>query len=323
MFMVSMPGKSYNGLLLPLTPAQIRLRKRLRRHVDTIAGSIGERNLHHYAALEATARYISQTFQSMGYQVAEQVFTVQDKIVKNLEVVKQGSRRDDEIIVVGAHYDSVLGSPGANDNGTGVAGLLELARVLQPQSFSRCVRFVAFVNEEPPYSYTDAMGSRRYAERSASLGERITAMLSLETIGYYSDEEDSQYYPFPFGWFYPGKANFIGFVGNLRSRRLVRQAIRSFRRHAEFPSEGVAAPGWITGIGWSDHWSFWQAGYPAIMVTDTALFRYAPYHSPADRPEMVTFDGFARVVDGLAGVIRDLAGVSSVPNSGEFRGHHP
>ncbi len=309
MIIVTMPGKSYDGALPSLSPEQTQLRGDLRGHVETLAGTIGERNLYRYAALETAARYISTPFESIGYQPNLQSFKVQGKTVSNIEVVKAGTDRPDEIVVVGAHYDSVVGSPGANDNATGVAGVLELARVLRSQQLSRSIRFVAFVNEEPPYSYTNAMGSRRYAERAASKGERITAMLSLETIGYYSDEGDSQHYPFPFGHFYPDKGNFIGFVGNLQSRKLVRRAIASFRSHAQFPSEGLAAPGWVTGIGWSDHWSFWKSGYSGIMVTDTALFRYPQYHGSADRPGIIVYDSFARVVHGLEGVVRDLASI--------------
>ena len=307
MIVVTMPRESFDGALPALSPEQMALRDNLRGHVETLAGTIGERNLHHFAALEASARYIANLFESIGYRPNLQSFSVQGRTVSNIEVVKAGTERPDEIVVVGAHYDSVIGSPGANDNATGVAGILELARMLHSQQLSRTVRFVAFVNEEPPYTYTNAMGSRHYAERAAAEGERITAMLSLETIGYYSDEDGSQHYPFPFNHFYPDRGNFIGFVGNLRSRDLVRRAVASFRSHAEFPSEGLAAPGWVTGIGWSDHWSFWKSGYPGIMVTDTALFRYAQYHSPADRPGIIVYDSFARVVHGLEGVIRDLA----------------
>ncbi len=132
-------------------------------------------------------------------------------------------------------------------------------------------------------------------------------MLSLETIGYYSDESDSQHYPFPFSLIYPNTGNFIGFIGNISSRQLVRKSIRSFRSHTPFPSEGVAAPGWITGIDWSDHWSFWEEGYPAIMVTDTALFRYEHYHTMKDTPDRVNYDRTARVVMGLTRVITELA----------------
>jgi Zn-dependent M28 family amino/carboxypeptidase len=237
----------------------------------------------------------------------DESFRSRGKPVRNIVAEKRGGGRAEEILLVGAHYDSVLGSPGANDNGSGVAALLELARLLADLPLTRGVRFVAFVNEEPPFSYTAEMGSVVHAKAARARGERIRAMLSLETIGYYSDAPGSQQYPFPLGFFYPERANFIGFVGNLKSRKLVSEALHAFRRHTAFPSEGAAVPGWITGVGWSDHWSFWQAGYPAIMVTDTAFFRYAHYHTAGDTPDKADYGRSARVVAGLAGTIADLA----------------
>jgi Zn-dependent M28 family amino/carboxypeptidase len=151
------------------------------------------------------------------------------------------------------------------------------------------------------------MGSKVYATRARKRKENIIAMLSLETMGYYSEAPGSQQYPFPFSLFYPHTANFIGFVGNLRSRQLVRQSLDAFRRHTKFPSEGTAAPGWITGIGWSDHLSFWREGYKAIMVTDTALFRYQHYHTRQDTPEKIDYNRLARVTNGLADVVAELA----------------
>jgi Zn-dependent M28 family amino/carboxypeptidase len=210
----------------------------------------------------------------------------------------------DQIIIVGAHYDSVLGSPGANDNGSGVASLLEISRLLAGKKPARTVRLVAFTNEEPPWL---DMGSRVYASRSRGRKENIVGMLSLETMGYYSEAPNSQEYPFPFSFFYPHTANFIGFVGNIRSRHLVRLSLATFRNTTQFPSEGTAAPGWITGIGWSDHWSFWREGFRAIMVTDTAFFRYDPYHTRKDTPEKIDYDRLARVTKGLAEVVVELA----------------
>jgi hypothetical protein len=307
LLITKMPGSSFRGALPALSPEQIDLRGRLKTHVETLAVGIGERNMFRYPALLRAAQYIDETLAAAGHQPRSQEFEVRGKPVRNIEIEITGAEPNRGVVVVGAHYDSVDGSPGANDNGTGVAAVLELARTLKDRRPRRSVRLVAFVNEEPPFSYTDAMGSVRYATRLADAGETSVAMLSLETIGYYSDDPGSQRYPFPLSFFYPDTGNFIGFVGNLRSMALVRRATKSFREHARFPSEGLAAPRWLTGIGWSDHWSFWQAGYPAIMVTDSALFRYAEYHSRADLPGVVDYDRFARVVDGLAGVVIDLA----------------
>jgi hypothetical protein len=150
------------------------------------------------------------------------------------------------------------------------------------------------------------MGSLRYARRARERGEPVVAMLSLETIGYFSDEEGSQRYPFPFSLFYPSRGNFLAFVGNLASRDLVQRVVGSFRLHSPLPSEALAAPGWIAGIGWSDHWSFWRLGYPAVMITDTALFRYRHYHKPTDTPDKVDYEKLARITLGLEQTIRDL-----------------
>ncbi|MCZ6478871.1 MAG: M28 family peptidase [candidate division NC10 bacterium] len=284
------------------------MRDRLERHVSMLAGEIGERNIWHPQGLEASVDYIEKVLGDSGYQVEMQEYKVEGKPVANLEAERIGTSLAGEIVVVGAHYDSVFGTPGANDNASGVAGLLEIARLLATEELSRTVRFVAFVNEEPPFFLTGDMGSRVYASRSRRRGEDIVAMLSIETIGYYSEVSGSQHYPFPFSYFYPTTANFIGFVGNFSSRRLVRRAIGTFREHTRFPSEGLAAPEWVTGVGWSDHWSFWQEGYPAIMVTDTALFRYDHYHTPQDTPEKLDYARTARVVSGLTRVVADLAG---------------
>lgn len=151
------------------------------------------------------------------------------------------------------------------------------------------------------------MGSVVYAKRCRERNENVVGMLSLETIGCYSDAKGSQKYPAPFNLFFPSRGNFIGFVGNRGSKRFVRDVVKSFRRHTKFPSEGVAAPERITGIGWSDHWAFWQQGYPGLMVTDTAPFRYVHYHEPTDTPDKIDYDRTARVVAGMARVVTELA----------------
>ncbi|MEE8429600.1 MAG: M28 family peptidase [Gammaproteobacteria bacterium] len=307
-YMTNMPGTSYSGVLPPLTSEEAQLGEHLREHIARLAGEIGERNVWRDGTLEAAADYIEAAFREMDFAVSSQAYTAEGTTVRNLEVVLKGTSLAEDIIVIGAHYDTVRGSPGANDNSSGVAALLEIARFLRGKILERSVRFVAFVNEEAPFFYSPEMGSYRYARRAREHGEKIIAMLSLETIGYYSDVTGSQHYPNAvYSWFYPDTANFIGFVGNLGSRKLVRRCLDSFRRHTAFPSEGVAAPGGRTGIHWSDHWSFWEAGYPALMVTDTALFRYPHYHASTDTPDKIDYERLARVVMGLAKVTVDLA----------------
>ena len=306
-YMVAVPGASHSGALASLTADEERLAADLRRHVAAVAGR--EHNIYTPAALAASAQYVEQALAGFGYTVAAQRFKAGGAEVRNLEVEVPGGARAAEIVVIGAHYDSVPGAPGANDNGSGVAALLELARRLRGAAPARTVRFVAFVNEEPPFFKTEEMGSRVYARRAKERGEKIVAMLSLETIGYYSDQAGSQHYPSPLNYFYPATGNFIAFVANLGSRSLLHQSIAAFRRHAGFPSEGVAAPAFIPGVDWSDHWPFWQEGWPALMITDTAPYRYPHYHTAQDTPDKVDYERLARVVTGLRGMLRELAQV--------------
>lgn len=305
--MMRMPGHSHTGPLPPLTADEARLSDRLREHVTVLADKIGERNTLRYRALQQTAAYITDRFRELGLTVHEEPYRVGDKEVVNLAAEVKGTQHPDEVVVIGAHYDTVPGSPGANDNGSGVAALLELARLFADKKPDRTVRFITFVNEEPPYFQTDEMGSRVYARRAKGRGEKIVAMLSLETIGCYSDAPKSQHYPPPFNRFYPETGNFIGFVSDLGSRAMLHRTIATFRATTQFPSEGLAAPGWIQGIGWSDHWSFWQEGYPAVMVTDTAPFRYHFYHEADDTPEKLDYARMARVVAGIERVVADLS----------------
>ena len=305
--MIQMPGRSHQGPLPSLTDEQRRLEKELCSHVQTLAGQIGERNVFHHDRLVMAADYIRATLAGAGYEVHRQPYEVAGKICENVEAEVRGGKRPDDIIVIGAHYDSVQGSPGANDNASGVAATLALARAFVHTAPARTLRFVAFANEEPPLFQTEHMGSRVYARRSRERHETIALMLSLETIGYYSDEPGSQHLLFPLNLIYPSIGNFIAFVSNVENGPLVQQLVGSFRQQAQFPSEGGALWDVVPGIGWSDHWAFWKEGFPAVMVTDTAPFRYPAYHSPADRPELVQYEQMARVVSGLQAVIVEIA----------------
>jgi Zn-dependent M28 family amino/carboxypeptidase len=307
-YFTRMPLRSYRGLLKPLNEHESGIRTGLVRHVEKLATEIGERNLEHYSALNAAAQYIESTLRDYGYEIKTYSYEVRGNAVTNIEARLTGKAFSSENLIVGAHYDSVVGTAGANDNGSGVAALLELARVLKQAEPAQTIRFVFFANEEPPYFQTSTMGSVVYANQLRKENTRVSGMLSLETIGYYSDAKGSQSYPAGFGSLYPSTGNFISFVGNTGSRELLQQAMRAFRESTSFPSEGAAAPEGITGIGWSDHWSFWQAGYRAIMVTDTAPFRYPYYHQPQDTPDKLDFDRMAQVVAGLEQVVRKLAG---------------
>lgn len=306
--MIRMPGKSFSGPSPPLSPDELALRAELIADVRTLGGEIGERNLYNKPAqLMAAADFIESAFSKAGFRVRRDGYDLTGKKCDNIEVEIPGTDPA-RIIVVGAHYDSALGAPGANDNGSGVAATLALARRFAGKSFTQTLRFVAFVNEEPPWFQTEHMGSLVYARRCKGRGDQITAMISLETVGCFSDRPNSQNYPVPIlGAIYPTTGNFIAFVGNTASRGLVRQALGSFRRHAQLPSEGAALPAAVPGVDWSDHWSFWQHGYPAIMITDTAPFRYRHYHESTDTPDKLDYDSMTRVVSAIGKMVEDLA----------------
>jgi hypothetical protein len=304
MLATAMPGRSYRGALPPATPAQQALAAELRRDVETLASE--QRNVPFLEHLRAAETHIEQSLAAAGYRVARQEYVSEGSAVANVEVELRGASHPNEIVIVGAHYDSVGEAPGADDNASGTAALLALARRFAHASPARTLRFVFFVNEEPPYFKTEEMGSYVYAKRSHERGERIAAMLSLETIGYYDTRPHTQHYPLGLRAFYPDRGDFIAFAGNLGSRPLLRRALRTFRRTTKFPAEGAALPQAIQEIGWSDQWSFWQFGWQAIMVTDTALFRNPHYHRPTDRPDTLDYDRMARVVEGLAAVTQEL-----------------
>lgn len=327
LWMTATPGRSHEGPLPPLTRAQAELAARLEGHVRAIASE--PHNYAHPAALERSARHIEATLSGLGYRVRRQEFRddgrkrlmaagydasglspeAGEQPFRNIEAVIEPRTGGAATLVVGAHYDSAGDAPGANDNGSGAAAVLELARMLSDLRgrANLRIRLVLFANEEPPFFKSPRMGSLIYARGLQRTREPIVGMISLETIGYYSNAASSQKYPPPLGLVYPTTGNFVAFVGLTSSRDFVRETVASFREQAAFPSVGGSAPGAIPGIDWSDHWSFAQIGVPALMVTDTALNRYPHYHEPTDTPDKLDYQSLARVVWGLERVIRRKA----------------
>ena len=317
--MFYMPGKSYSGPLPPLAAAEVppgengsSLSEELKRDVTTLATKIGPRNLQRPARLLSAAEFVERELKAAGYVVARQTYKVEGVDCHNLIAEIKGRKQPGEIVLLGAHYDTYGSTPGADDNASGTAGMLALARRFAKSQPQRTLRFVAFTNEEPPYFQKSTMGSLVYARYCRKLNENLTCVLCLETIGYYSDTKNSQRYPRPLNMIYPSTGNFIGVVGNVASRPMVHRVVGLLRKHVEFPSEGGAVPDVVPGVGWSDHWSFWQEGYQAVMVTDTALYRNPHYHKPTDTPEKLNYDHMARVVTGLEGVLRELALVPAI-----------
>ncbi len=306
--MTVMPGKSFRGGNPPATPAETALAAELRRDVDKLAVAIGPRTVAFPGKMRETTDYIAGELERCGYKVERQAYPCNGVQAENLVAELRGTRTPEEIVVAGAHYDSSNAlCPSANDNGSGVAAVLALARRFAGKPQGKTLRFVAFANEEPDYFRSETMGSRVYAKSCRAKNETITAMLSLETMGCFYDAPGSQKYPGPIAWLYPSTGNFIAFVGNCGSRGLVRRCVRTFRANAGVASEGAALPGPLPGVGWSDHESFWLNGYHALMVTDTAPFRYPYYHTPQDTPDKMDFVRFARVTAALEPVLRNLA----------------
>ena len=277
---------------------------RLRAHVEALAGTIGERHLFRPHALAAAADYIDGEWRAQGYTPQRETFPANGIDCANLVITRPG--RLEEILLIGAHYDTVRGSPGADDNASGVAGLLELSRAFTAVAPDLTVRFVAFTNEEPPFFFTRQQGSVVHARAARARGERIALAASLEMLGYYDDRPGSQRYPPLFRWFYPDRGDFLGFVGDLRSRGAMRKAAAAFRAASELPLETCATLRWIPGVGSSDHAPFWRQGYRAFMVTDTAYHRNPHYHTADDLPKTLDHRRFAAAVNGLAGCFTRL-----------------
>ena len=307
LYSIVLPRQTLLAEMPPLGDAGCELAGRLEQHVRAVASE--PHNMAHYAALLAAAEYIEQQLRIFGYEPVSHAYTADGLTVRNIEVmIATGVADDAETIVIGAHYDAPDDSPGANDNGTGVAALLEIARALSGTwQVRQRLRLVFFVNEEQPYGKTPLMGSWRYAKSLAETGEKVAGMIALETLGYFSDEPGSQNFPAPFGLVYSNVGNFVAFVGLPGSRAFLRRAIGAFRDHASFSSIGGVAPGFLEGIDLSDHWAFHQFGFPALMVTDTAPFRNPYYHQPDDLPETVAYESLARITTGLVAMTRRLA----------------
>lgn len=322
-YMLKMPGTSYTGALPQMSQSQTALSTELRGHVEELAVRIGPRNFIAYDSMKAAVGYVEESFRRDGLATSRLDFKVgpsplaswrgakncDDLVFSNVIGELKGSVLPDEIVVIGSHYDTapVDRCAGADDNASGVAATMALARHFAKSPQKRTLRFIAFANEEPPFFWTDDMGSRVCAKDSSKKGERIVAMLTPESVGYYSDEPGSQHYPWPLNHLYPTTGDFIAFIGSGSSAPLVKDCVEVFRENAKFPSEGAALPFIVPGVGWSDHWSYTKEGYPALMVTNTATFRNRHYHTPGDSIDKLDFDRMARVVEGLVPVLEYLA----------------
>jgi Zn-dependent M28 family amino/carboxypeptidase len=278
-----------------------KLKQNLISTVKYLSHDIGQRSYLDVEKLNRTADYIEGKLRSYGCNVKRQPFNYRGSTYYNIICEIKGTKESkDGILVVGAHYDTVIDTPGADDNASGVAGLLELARLTVLKPLQRTVRFVAFTLEEPPIFMTKNMGSYIYAKSLKEEGIKVYGMISLEMLGYYSDRKNSQYYPLPiFKWFYPEKGNFIAFVGNLSSRSFTIRVKNLFKSVSAIPVESLNAVSIVPGVNFSDHLNFWEFGYSAFMITDTAFYRNPNYHAHGDTAETLDYEKMTELVIGL------------------------
>jgi Zn-dependent M28 family amino/carboxypeptidase len=287
--------------------------RKLHRHVKQLTVEIGSRSIYEAAKLEAAKKYIVYCLKAFGYVPTLQTYTYNKKQYSNVIASIKGAKLPDESVVIGAHYDTVYGTPGADDNASAVAVLLEIARALKGSSPDRTLKLVFFVSEEAPVFRSEHMGSYVYAKEARANNENIKSMISLEMLGYYTNEKDGQTFPFPMmSLIYPSTPNFIAVVGNLSSRNLVRKVKNSLRAGSLMPVETLTAFSFVPGVDLSDHRSFWKMGYPAVMITDTAFYRNPNYHTETDTIDTLDFDRMSAVLKGLIQTAKDLTD-SSIP----------
>jgi len=287
------------------------LAARLRRHVELLAGTIGARHFGRPSSIDATIAYIARELPGDGEALARETYAVDEHEAVNLVLERRGSRQPERIVILGAHYDTDARTPGADDNASAVAMLIEVARLLHGVPTARTMRFVAFACEEMPHFATGSMGSQQHARGCRARAEAIDGLICLEMVGYFDDAPGSQRVPNEIPrwlhWLFPKRGNFIASVGNLRSWRLLWGFRRGFKRAVRFPLFSIGLPELITPIRRSDNSSFLDQGYPALMITDTSYLRNANYHEPTDTPETLDYERMAEVTLGVAGAMARLA----------------
>ncbi|MBP1735287.1 MAG: peptidase [Deltaproteobacteria bacterium] len=279
----------------------IEIKKGMESDIEYLQ-KLGPRNSENektYNQLRQCEEWIRQRWESQGYVVKKHTFSIREKEYSNLEIEIKGRTLPSEIIIISAQYDTLPDSPGANNNGSGIAILFQLSQLLRKRTPDRTLRLLNFVNEEDPFFGTEMMGSFQYAKRCRQQGEDIRVMLSLDALGVYKNEPGSQRLPFPFSIFYPDRGNFLAFIGNLQSRKYVKEVTKGFKKGSSFQIQAGVAPEWAKGGSWSDHSSFWKFGYPGIMVTDTGGFRSAHHTTKEDTIEKLDFEAMSRIVIGM------------------------
>lgn len=287
----------------------LALRDELERDVRILSEDIGPRGTFAAKRYRLAEEFILAAVRRAGFEPQRQSWTTHGVECANIEVTIPGGARATEVLIVGAHYDSIEGCPAANDNGSGVAGLLAVLRRLAGQKLDRTVRVVFFANEEPPYFHLGEMVSQLYARRCRQVNDDVRGMFCLETIGCYSRSPGTQRWPGKaLSTLLPDTGDFVAFVGPTAARHFMRKCVRAFSAERAFSLLAAAVPPWLVReVEWSDHRGFLEVGFPGFMITDTALLRYDHYHRATDTAEKLDYLSMARVVQGVAGMIRRIA----------------
>jgi Zn-dependent M28 family amino/carboxypeptidase len=292
---------------------------RLQAHVRVLSQELYPRSYDQHTKLDAAAAYVRSQLTGAGANTEEQVFSVDGDRYRN--IIARYGPTDGPVLVIGAHYDSygneargasfpggydiTTHTPGADDNASGVAGLIELARLLQQAPPRIGVELVAYSLEEPPHFRTDAMGSVQHARRLRSSGRKVELMISLEMIGYFSTDPQSQTYPLPgLKLMYPDRGDFIAIVGRIRDGTVTRKVKAAMLGASDLPVHSMNTLSFIPGIDFSDHSSYWNEGFPAVMVTDTAFYRNPHYHQAGDTADRLDYERMAKVVRGVFAITR-------------------
>ncbi len=279
---------------------------RLETHVRTISEAIFPRDFEQTEDLERVATYVREQFEKARGAVSDQPFQVNGKTYRN--VIASFGPESGEVIIVGAHYDSFGPNPAADDNASGVAGLIELAYLLGQHAPTMRTELVAYTLEEPPFFRTASMGSAIHASSLKQRGAKVKAMIALEMIGYFSDAPNSQRFPAAvFGLMYPSRGNFIAVVGSVGEGMLVRKVKGAMRAASPLPVRSINAPSFVPGLDFSDHLNYWNAGYPALMITDTAFYRNTAYHTNQDTANRLDYQRMAMVVQQVYAAVMSLA----------------
>jgi hypothetical protein len=284
--------------------------KALYDHVHALSVVIGIRSIEEYGKIQEAELYIRTFLEKEQIAFALQGYDHEGERYNNVVVTLEGTSHREESVIIGAHYDTAHGTPGADDNASAVAVLLELCQTLKGYRPQRTLKMIFFVLEEPPAFMTPAMGSHVYAMQARDRGENIFGMISLEMLGYFNENEGSQAFPVPgMQWLFSDRGNFIGVVGNVHSRELTLAVAEALKAGSVIPVEHLVALPFVPGIGLSDHGPFWKMGFRAVMVTDTAFYRNPNYHSSKDTIETLRFDKMSQLVRGMVHVVDYLTKV--------------